>query len=315
MRFEAPSRIDLAGGTLDIAPLHYFFDDCITLNLAVDLSVAVSLESNGQGRLITQNAAPQPLSKIPLYALALDYLKIEEAIDVRVQNSIPKAAGLGGSSSLLVALVAALSHAKHGGATHESVLQAVTALEHRLLGKPAGTQDAIAAAFGGLSEIQFQTGQPKRVPLPIPDFLQGPLFLAYSRTQHHSGMNNWEIIKAACEGDSAILDAFSRLNENSHLMRQALLTADRAAFTVCLQAEAQLRRELCPGLWSPPMAQFAQAIAPKAISKVCGAGGGGCMFLFGDNLDPEILTRTAEKYQLQILTVRASASGCNGLSL
>ena len=43
IRSSTPTRIDLAGGTLDLWPLHLFFDNPPTLNAAIDLYASVEL--------------------------------------------------------------------------------------------------------------------------------------------------------------------------------------------------------------------------------------------------------------------------------
>ena len=41
---SAPTRIDFAGGTLDIPPLYLFVEPCYTINLAIDLKAKVTLK-------------------------------------------------------------------------------------------------------------------------------------------------------------------------------------------------------------------------------------------------------------------------------
>ena len=48
---SAPTRIDLAGGTIDIWPLYLFHDEAMTLNVAISLRAHVTLESRADGRL------------------------------------------------------------------------------------------------------------------------------------------------------------------------------------------------------------------------------------------------------------------------
>ena len=52
IRSSAPTRIDLAGGTLDIWPLHLFFDNPPTLNAAINLYATVELKPRPDQRVI-----------------------------------------------------------------------------------------------------------------------------------------------------------------------------------------------------------------------------------------------------------------------
>src|SRR3979490_963831 len=44
---SAPTRIDLAGGTIDIWPLYLFHDGAATLNAAISLRAQVNVEARG----------------------------------------------------------------------------------------------------------------------------------------------------------------------------------------------------------------------------------------------------------------------------
>jgi len=48
---SAPTRIDLAGGTLDIWPLYLFHDDAQTLNAAITLRAECTVTPSLDGRL------------------------------------------------------------------------------------------------------------------------------------------------------------------------------------------------------------------------------------------------------------------------
>jgi D-glycero-alpha-D-manno-heptose-7-phosphate kinase len=302
MTHSAPARIDLAGGTLDVPPLHFLIRDSLTLNIAIDLRVAVAVDFQGNGHVHIDGDA-FPIKDIPIFALALEAFDAGNA-SIHISSNIPKASGLGGSSSLVVALIREL------GASENHILGDVTVIEHRLLGKPAGTQDALAAIHGGAGKITFPHGNPMREPLPCPSFLSGPIFLAYSSVQHHSRINNWAIIKAACEGDIELLTTLDALKENAHAMLNALASDDSGSFLDCLHREVRLRTELCPSIRTPAMEQFANHFDERLACKVCGAGGGGGMFLFGEELDPEELHWAGERHGLRIIETRVDKDGC-----
>src|SRR5437867_8709835 len=48
---SAPTRIDLAGGTIDIWPLYLFHDGATTVNAAISLRAHVEIESRTDGRI------------------------------------------------------------------------------------------------------------------------------------------------------------------------------------------------------------------------------------------------------------------------
>lgn len=314
MRVSAPARIDLSGGTLDVPPLCWMFEDVNTLNFAVAMraSVSVTAGERATSRVIPTTGEPFAVEDEPLFANALTYFGIEGSVDIHVDTNIPRASGLGGSSSLLTALVASIQLYAGGSIEKKTViLDRVTVLEHRLLGKPAGTQDAVAALYGGLNLIRFDQGRVCRTALSVPDFLNGDIYLAYSSVQHHSGINNWQLIRAVCEGDSHVLSAFHALRNNSLLMKQALLEKDASAFEKALEMEAKLRMGLGEGILTSDMIAFSEALSGKVLTKICGAGGGGCLFLYGDINEPKI-EEIASRHHLKIIKTRLETVGCHG---
>lgn len=310
MRVTAPARIDLAGGTLDVPPLCFLIENALTINLAIDLTVSVELEPADTWRVFPNGRQGHDIPLAPLFQKTVGYLKLKRPFHIYITSNIPKASGLGGSSSLLVALVKAFLESGEADPREASLLELVTVLEHRLLGKPAGTQDAIAAIEGGLSSIEYASGKPVCSHVLLPPFLSGDLYLAYSSVQHHSGLNNWGIIKAACEGESGTLACLDALSENARILKDAILTQDEDAFLVALQHEAELRNQLATGLLTPAMGGLANDLPARTAAKICGAGGGGCMFLFGELPDYDELQAMATGHGLEILKVAWRKEGC-----
>ena len=309
MKFSAPARIDLAGGTLDVPPLCFLVRRAATLNLAIDRRVTISYGS--KPGFVTQEADNQDISHLPLYQEALSYLGFAHGdLGFEVVNEIPAASGLGGSSSLLSALVRLLKSRQTSKLDSKVLLEQVTVLEHRLLGKPAGTQDAIAAINGGLSWIEYQEGFPKRRSLELPGFLSDrPLILVYSSEQHHSGINNWAVVHKACEGDPATLRLLDQLADNAHEMKAAVTHNQSSRFFDAVKRESHLRSELCPTILNHDMAQFAAAMGDSVACKACGAGGGGAMWVYGPELDLSHIREVASTNNLQVWKIKPDTFG------
>src|SRR5690349_5590570 len=115
----APTRIDLAGGTLDIWPLYLMLDAPVTVNLGLALPARARVERLPRGRFVLRSldhrteerfrSLPDVLrgAKHRLAAEALRAIPLEGAL-VETSSGVPPGSGLGGSSSLAVALCAAL---------------------------------------------------------------------------------------------------------------------------------------------------------------------------------------------------------------
>ncbi|HEU4753749.1 MAG TPA: GHMP kinase, partial [Armatimonadota bacterium] len=103
----APSRIDLAGGTLDIYPLYLFEPDGITVNIGTDVSSRVRLTPRADRRVNIRSvdtgaeqsaAAVEELElggPLDLVARLLKFYAPATGVDVETENRAPKGSGLG----------------------------------------------------------------------------------------------------------------------------------------------------------------------------------------------------------------------------
>src|SRR4029077_10688083 len=126
MRIEskAPTRVDLAGATLDIWPLYLFHPGAVTINVAITryASCVIETHSPGDGRiqLVSRDtkreesfASFAPLAKAKRYRLPLlaeipKFFSPEGGFTLTTDSEAPAGAGIGGSSAMAVAICAAL---------------------------------------------------------------------------------------------------------------------------------------------------------------------------------------------------------------
>ncbi len=109
------------------------------------------------------------------------------------------------------------------------------------------------------------------------------IVLCYTGEPRNSGTNNWEITKRHIDGDRFIFDCFERIRDTAADMRDALERGDWDAVGRAIAREWENRKQLAPGVTTPAIDDLiARAAAAGATAaKVCGAGGGGCMFCYG----------------------------------
>jgi len=119
----------------------------------------------------------------------------------------------------------------------------------------------------------------------IPDLraLKSRLVLAYTGAPRNSGTNNWEITKRHLDGDPHIFDCFERIRDTAAAMRGALERGDWDAVGRHIDVEWENRKRLAPGVTTPTIDRLINAArkAGATAAKVCGAGGGGCLFCYG----------------------------------
>lgn len=320
---KAPTRIDLAGGTVDLWPLYLFLKNPITINLGIDLFAEATLEltptegnrtgqvtlrSEDQGKELQFSWDALQNESNPPAQLELHYKLLRFFLEKRIQNGLtdlsfhlklttraksPAGAGLGGSSTLSIAMIGALetwanpsridtplSPEKEG----ESFIEIVRDVETTVIRVPAGLQDYYGAMYGGLQSLKWGYGKHHRSWLPqdlIPE-LEKRILLFYSGQSRNSGINNWALFKAFIDGQESVRSKFEKISLATEHLEKALLSRNWQMVGKAIAEEWETRKTLATGITTPEIDHaFAQAQKLGPISgKVCGAGGGGCFFIY-----------------------------------
>jgi D-glycero-alpha-D-manno-heptose-7-phosphate kinase len=327
---KAPTRMDLAGGTVDLWPLYLFLDRPVTVNLGIDLFAEAELEtseakSGGQGSITLksqdqghelklawsdlESASAPP--QLELHLKLLRHFARERAEEAGKRNhgfdltlgtkaKSPAGAGLGGSSTLSVAIVGALATWARQGTPRatidvlrdgEKFIDIVRDVETTVIQVPAGIQDYYGAMFGGLQALRWGAGSHRREWLPesILGELEKRLMLFYSGQSRNSGINNWALFKGFIDNQQDVRARFGKIVQATRELEAALRAGDWTAAGRAITDEWWTRKTLAAGITTPEMErafEAAQAITPVS-GKVCGAGGGGCFFVYLPDPKPE----------------------------
>src|SRR5436190_8584246 len=228
---SAPTRIDLAGGTIDIWPLYIFHEGASTVNAAISLRAHADIESRTDGRVVLRSVdGSREVSAarwseldgsgdLVLVALIARYYKIEN-VTVTTRGESPAGAGIAGSSALTIAVCGALARWTGGSSDPEHVLEVAMNLECRAIRVPAGVQDFRPALYGGIAAIELGPDGIRRAALEVDvRELERRIVLAYTGAPRHSGTNNWEIMKRHIDGDGGVFDCFERIRDTAAAMR------------------------------------------------------------------------------------------------
>ncbi|MEO6212921.1 MAG: GHMP kinase [Vicinamibacterales bacterium] len=293
---SAPTRIDLAGGTLDIWPLYLFHEGAQTLNAAISLRARCSIGPRTDKRIVIVSedtglrveanhwSELRDNHDLKLLGRLLHYFQAE-GLELRTRCESPVGAGIAGSSALNIAVCGALAAWCERAVPDDLLLQIAQNVEAQVIDVPTGVQDYRPALFGGISAVELNVDGVRRVALDVdPTALEERIVLAYTNASRNSGINNWEMTKRHIDGDREVQARFGRIRDVAVAMRAALEQRDWRAVGEQVAEEWDNRKRLAPGVTTPAIdAMLSAAVtAGAAGGKVCGAGGGGCLFCIGE---------------------------------
>jgi D-glycero-alpha-D-manno-heptose-7-phosphate kinase len=295
---KAPNRIDLSGGTLDIYPLYVFLDGGYTLNAAIDLYSEVTLTPREDQRFVFHSqdldlnlelSREELRAGVPqgdFFQLLVEIVRFYEpatGLTISTCNQAPKGSGLGASSALLIALSGALNQYNRTYMDGESLIQFGADLEARSLGIPTGKQDYYAALYGGLSAIHFSIQGIEHQTLDLDgsfiEKLNQSLLVSFTGQSHFSGTNNWSMLKSYVENQGNTREHLHAIRQTSEHMLSALFAEDLEHLIELINEEWHNRKALAEGVSTPQIENMMAAAREQGAwaSKICGAGGGGCM--------------------------------------
>jgi D-glycero-alpha-D-manno-heptose-7-phosphate kinase len=320
---SAPTRIDLAGGTLDIWPLYLFHDGAQTLNAAISLRARCSITPRTDRRIVVvsddtgQRVEAAHWSElkdnhdVKLVGRLLHHFQAE-GLELFTKSESPLGAGIGGSSALNIAVCGALAVWTDCRLANEQMLHIAMNVEAQTIDVPTGVQDYRPALYGGVSAVELRVDGVRRVELPVPTSeLSARIVLAYTGASRNSGINNWEVTKRHIDGDPEVRRRFGRIRDIATAMRQSLERGNWPEVGRHVAEEWENRKGLAPGVTTPAIDEMLAAARAAGAwgGKVCGAGGGGCLFCIGAPEDTPAIAQALQKSGAQVLEFHVEHEG------
>ncbi len=223
----------------------------------------------------------------PVVKSVLDYLEFSDqyGLEIHHDGDLPARSGVGSSSSFTIGLLNAL-HAMRGEyRSAEQLAKEAIYIEQQALHEHVGSQDQVAASYGGLNKIKFfPDGSFGVTPLIIdPDRiteLQDHLMFFFTGLSRYSS-------EIAGSKINNINNRFSELKVMGEMVNEGinLLSSTKTPiveFGRLLHEGWQIKRNLSDKITNPEIDDIYQAsLSAGAIGgKITGAGGGGFMLLF-----------------------------------
>jgi D-glycero-alpha-D-manno-heptose-7-phosphate kinase len=324
---SAPTRVDLAGGTIDIRPLYLFHPGAATINFGISLLARCRIEQLSDDRIILdsrdrkvrfetklsdiEGLADEP--RLELISKLVHFFKPDTGFHLIADCDSPAGAGLGGSSTLAIACIGALNRFVGNRYDESQFIDIAANIETTVIRVPAGYQDYYGAFYGGTNCIHFRIDKIEREKIKVDEaMLERRIAICYTGEPHNSGINNWEIFKTHIDGNIELFQMFEDIRDSVLRMRKALLANDWNEVRETMREAYPTRKRLAPGVTTPQMEMLVEkALANGAeAAKVCGAGGGGCIaFLCTDGRKADVEKALASEPGVQIINWQLAREG------
>lgn len=333
VRSRAPLRLGLAGGGTDVSPyaemhggavMNATIDRYIYASIATTDDKLVEIESHDLGIQTTlPHAAPLPLDgrldlhKAVYNRVVQDFLGGEaRGLRISTYSEAPAGSGLGSSSTLVVAVLQAMTELFGLPLGEYDLAQLAYRIEREDLRLAGGRQDQYAAAFGGFNFMEFHGRDnvivnPLRIKPEVIAELEAQTILCFTGVSRESATIIAEQSRNVEAGATRSIEAMHRLKEAAVEMKKAILKGDLGGVAQMLDSGWKSKRDMARGISSAPI-EDAMEVARQAgatAGKVSGAGGGGfIMFLAPLERRRAVISVLTERgYRVE--TVRYTADG------
>ncbi len=289
---RTPFRISFFGGGTDY-PVWYRENGGTVLNTTIDKYCYIScrhLPPFFKHKYLIRYRLREEVSEIsqikhPAVRCCLEYMRVERGIEMVHTSDLPARSGVGSSSAFTIGFLNALYALKGKMAGKRRLAANAIYVEQDLIGENVGSQDQIAAAFGGLNRIEFSSKenffvQPVTVnQSKIMEFQNHLMFFFTGLSRTSSDVASEQIRNTAVRKEQLrtmkqmVEEAIHILNGNGEAIE---------SFGKLLHESWKLKRSLSSKVSSSTIDQmYDTALRAGAIGgKLCGAGSGGFMLLF-----------------------------------
>ncbi len=321
IKIQSPTRVDLAGGTLDCWPLYLMVGDCVTVNLSIDIMTGCELVAGTDSSVEIEVKdlkfkktfknlshfleAQDP--ELLLVQKVIEHYRPKQGFRLSTFSQSPVGGGLGGSSSLCVTLIKAFNAWLGFTQTLYEMVTLASNLEARVIHAPTGTQDYFPAIQPGLNIIHYRAAGLKLEPLAVSlAGLAENVMLIYTGRSHHSGINNWQVIKSVIEKVDSPIAALKEIAQIADETAEVCRRQEWAKIPQLFRCEFDARVRLTSSFTSPEIERLKVLVTEQGAEavKICGAGGGGSVLVWAKPELHERIATACQKNGFQPIKIR-----------
>jgi len=337
IRTKAPLRLGLAGGGTDLSPYCDQFGG-VVLNATINMFAYCSLQTV-DGDTITFEAKDMQIkesiqknevliegrldSKLKLHygvyrKIKKLYGELPSAFNMATYNEASVGSGLGGSSTMVVAMLKAYAEWLNLPLGDYDLAHLAWEIERKDLELAGGKQDQYAATFGGFNFIEFGADEkvivnPLRIKHWIRNELEDSLVLFYTGKSRESANIIRQQIQSV-EGDDEKLQGLHDLKKIAFEMKEAVLIGDFDKFGDTLNRGWAAKKKTADVISNPMLDEIYDAVirAGGIAGKLSGAGGGGFFMFYVDPARRLDVVRALDGFDGKVVTTQFSEEGTLG---
>ena len=294
IRARAPLRIGIAGGGTDVDP-YASEHGGLVFNTTIDRYAYCTIIPNDTDEMtvISPNYGTMteklelPLkydgTADDLIRAVVNHFSITTGFKVFVKSDVPPGSGLGGSSTLMVAIIKAFSEWKKIRMDKYELAALAYHLEREEIGLGGGKQDQYAAAFGGFNMMYFTSEgvdvRPLRLKDDVIEELQERCILCYTGRARESATIIDDQVKEL-KKDHSKEEAYDESKRLAVSIGRALKLTDIDGAAALLNLAWEQKKKFTSKISNNTIETlYRTAMDNGALGgKVSGAGGGGFMF-------------------------------------
>ncbi len=300
IRSKAPFRVSFGGGGTDMAPYCVDHGGCV-ISTTIDRHVFINLTPredrkirvysvNYQKELLFDIGDKDYNREFEIFKGIINVLDVKDGFDIINYSELPAGSGMGGSSTLSVALIGAFNEYYNLGLSTHEIAQKAYNVERIELGQKGGYQDQFAAAYGGFNFIEF-TQETRVTPIKtnqdMINELQYGLILCYVGGSHFSSDIQDEVLKGYVIEKKSYMEAMQDLKDVAHAMKEVMESNSLEnihEFGNLLHKGWLAKKSLSTKISNKNIENFYLISRKFGVlgGKLLGAGGGGHLLLFSE---------------------------------